>query len=203
MKFAATLLLAFALSLPVLAQEAAVRQALARSMPGATIDAVRLSGNWALCGWSDGDAGGMALLHRYGKNWEVAQSGGGVMGLAELALLGVPQGNWMALLGGQIPSEEKQRAQEALASPAWTWLTQKQGLSAQDLESYTAWELTLMRNEVFALHGRKFSDPELNACFSMRSWYTPRGDYRDSLLTPTEKANVEFISAYQKKTGKL
>ncbi|MCA9794012.1 MAG: YARHG domain-containing protein [Candidatus Eremiobacteraeota bacterium] len=203
MKHAVTLLLALALSLPVLAQEAAVRQALARSMPGASIDSVRSSGNWALCGWSQGDSAGMALLHRYGKSWEVAQSGGGVMGLTEIALLGVPQGNWMALMGGQISAEEKQRAQEALAGPNWTWLTQKQGLSAQDLESYTAWELTLMRNEVFALHGRKFSDPELNACFTMRSWYQPRSDYRDSSLTPTEKANVEFISAYQKKTGKL
>ncbi|MGE0492675.1 MAG: YARHG domain-containing protein [Vulcanimicrobiota bacterium] len=203
MKFAATLLLTLALSLPTLAQEAAVRQALSKHMPGATIVSVRVSGNWALCGWSQTEAEGMALLHRYGKTWEVAQSGGGAMGLAELALLGVPQGNWMALIGGQIPAEEKQRALEALASPYWTWLTQKQGLSAQDLDGYTAWELTLMRNEIFALHGRKFTDPELNACFSMRSWYKPRGDYRDSLLTQTEKANVEFISAYQRKTGKL
>lgn len=196
-----TLLLLLLLMLPAQAQDAALQSAISKAMSGREVSGVRVSGNWAICQWSMTEAGGMAVFHRYGKNWELAQSGGGALGLAELVILGVPAKDGDRLLPGMGP-EEKARVAEVLKEPQWTWMTQKKTLTDEDLEYFTAWELTLIRNEIFALHGRSFSDPELKAYFQARPWYKVRPGFKESDLTPTERANVTFISNYQKRSGK-
>lgn len=57
-------------------------------------------------------------------------------------------------------------------------------------------ELRLARNEIFARHGRMFDDQELQDYFNSKSWY--RGtirpeDFSESMLSETEKANIETI----------
>ncbi|HEX2959044.1 MAG TPA: YARHG domain-containing protein [Chitinispirillaceae bacterium] len=75
-------------------------------------------------------------------------------------------------------------------------------LSEEDLDGKTAWELDLMRNEIFARHGRPFKDQSLRNYFMERSWYWENHNYSDSCLTAIEKENAEFILKYQNKTGK-
>ena len=170
-------------------------EALARKLVGYDVSQLRVSGNWALCQWSMSEAEGMALFHRYGQRWEIAQSGGGAMAGSELAILGVPPADRRALIGSDS-------AGEVLNEPYWTWLTRKKRITDSDLENHTAWELTLMRNEIFAVHGRTFQDPELRTMFMERPWYHP-GGYSDAKLSALERANAEFILSYQKRTGKL
>ena len=63
--------------------------------------------------------------------------------------------------------------------------------------------LRLMRNEIFALHGRIFTSEDLNEFFSKRSWYKPTvdPDYFDAnmnyILNDYELANLETIYAYE------
>lgn len=75
-------------------------------------------------------------------------------------------------------------------------------LTEADLDSLTWEELCLARNEIFARYGRKFTTPEIDRYFSEKSWYhgtISPGDFSDSLLSETERANVQTIIAYEKK----
>jgi hypothetical protein len=70
-----------------------------------------------------------------------------------------------------------------------------------DLDGFSEIELDLLRNAIFARHGRRFKDAELQTYFEQQSWYRPVYEpdaFPDNLLTDTEKQNVQFIVAYQK-----
>ena len=58
----------------------------------------------------------------------------------------------------------------------------------------------LADSEIFARHGRMFDDQELQDYFNSKSWY--RGtirpeDFSESMLSETEKANIETIKKYE------
>jgi len=198
-------ILAFLLFLvsPVLAQES-VQSYVHRTQPNSVSSNVRQAGDWALCDISWGDEGeGQGLFRRYKNSWETATSGGGVLSAHELAVYGVPRGSWDKLLGRKPSADELSAAREAFSKPVWTWLTRERTLQAGDLESYSALELTLMRNEVFALHGRVFQDPYLKSVFATRTWYRPSSNFSEAKLSAREKANISTIANYQKRSGKL
>lgn len=66
-------------------------------------------------------------------------------------------------------------------------------LTADELGNYSALELRIARNEIFARKGLRFNDPALRAHFSQFSWYSPTTD--NVSLTPTEKANVALLKS--------
>ena len=74
-------------------------------------------------------------------------------------------------------------------------------VTAADLEGLSAWELDVMRNEIFARYGRGFNRADLQAHFDQQPWYTRRYDPEafptDRLLTDIQKANAAFILNYQ------
>lgn len=80
-------------------------------------------------------------------------------------------------------------------------------LTDADLDSLSEWDLKLARNEIYARHGRRFKDPELQRYFDSRSWYNGIYDPEDfdknhaSELSKLEKQNAEYILAYEKKHG--
>lgn len=187
-----------------LAEGESLRNFLKRVLPHSSVHNIQVQDDWALCGVSFGpEAEGMALVHRYGSGWEMATSGGGAIGATELALFGVPSYNWAGLLGRSLSAEESQSVKEVLAKPYWTWLTSDRQVKDSDLQGYSALELTLMRNEVFALYGRPFTDPYLRATFSTRPWYQTKANFSETSLTPRQKANITTIMNYQRRTGKL
>ena len=61
------------------------------------------------------------------------------------------------------------------------------------LETKDAWELRIMRNEIYARHGYIFKLPELNEYFMKQSWYKPVSEDVTNSLTPIEKENIELI----------
>jgi len=71
-------------------------------------------------------------------------------------------------------------------------------LTSRDLEGISQIELRLLRNTVYARHGRIFDREEMRHYFSNRPWYTPRPDYRDSDLTRIDQANIRLILASEK-----
>lgn len=190
------LLLVLLLLIPVLADDQAD---IARQVKTAwgRMTAFRQAGDYALVDWEQGESGGQALLRKVDGRWWILTGGGGAMDGGNLWELGVPEAAIKKLM-----KQPTRLAEAKAAGPQWTWLTQQKDLTDQDLETYGAFELTLMRNEIFAVHGRVFKDPVLAGFFKSRPWYRPDPAFSDSLLTERERKNAAFISSYQARTKK-
>lgn len=77
-------------------------------------------------------------------------------------------------------------------------------LTEADLKGKSAWELTLIRNEIYARHGYIFKRAELANHFKKCPWYKPVSGDQEWVwrkMSETERRNVEFIQEYQNKTG--
>ncbi|MBD1934784.1 protein kinase domain-containing protein [Funiculus sociatus] len=83
------------------------------------------------------------------------------------------------------------------------WLSQRPVTDA-DLRGKNAYELDIMRNSIYARHGRKFLNKDLQDYFNRQPWYRPKynpEEFPDRLLSPLEERNVIYILAYQKRYG--
>ncbi len=79
-------------------------------------------------------------------------------------------------------------------------------VSAQDLRDKNQWDLDVMRNEIYARHGRRFKRKDLQDYFNDPPWYSPQYDPKEfpvSLLTKTQQENAKFIRDYQRKHENL
>ena len=75
-------------------------------------------------------------------------------------------------------------------------------LTEDDLKGFTAEELRIARNEIYARYGRKFNDSKLQEHFNSMEWYFPMTDPEDfdeSLLNDYEIKNLGLIAEYEKK----
>ena len=83
-----------------------------------------------------------------------------------------------------------------------------QGISSRyidesELYNYDAAQLRLIRNEIFALHGRIFNSQDLRDYFSQKSWYVPTyapDDFDANMfyyLNDYEAANLKVILNYE------
>jgi hypothetical protein len=57
----------------------------------------------------------------------------------------------------------------------------------------------VLRNEIYARHGRIFSTPEMKKIFESVWWYQPRPEFTESELNDIEKKNVDFILEFERK----
>jgi len=55
-------------------------------------------------------------------------------------------------------------------------------------------DLRIVRNEIYARHGRPFETPWIAQYFANQPWYSPRKAYSDAELSPIEKANIALIT---------
>lgn len=60
-------------------------------------------------------------------------------------------------------------------------------------------ELRVLRNTVFARHGRRFRDGKLQTHFEKQWWYEPNPNYTDAMLTDEDKRIVKQIAAEEKR----
>ncbi|MNS90669.1 hypothetical protein D3C72_1247300 [compost metagenome] len=79
-------------------------------------------------------------------------------------------------------------------------------LLERELVGLSCPSLWVMRNEIYARHGRPFRVPAVLRYFQVQPWYAPDRNYNlatdDTLrLTTLEKQNVGTIRAYEKKCG--
>lgn len=85
----------------------------------------------------------------------------------------------------------------------YLWLSQRLVTDA-DLDDKSGFELDIMRNSIFAIHGRRFDNTELQNYFNNQPWYRPIYSpkiFPLKLLSKLEQQNVEYISKYQANTG--
>ncbi|MGN0484585.1 MAG: YARHG domain-containing protein [Lachnospiraceae bacterium] len=73
-----------------------------------------------------------------------------------------------------------------------------QRLTEEELKGLDQDKLRIAKNEIYARHGRKFSDSALQAYFSEKSWYngTIEPDaFSEDLLNEIEKDNIQLIAS--------
>ncbi|MBN3894579.1 MAG: YARHG domain-containing protein [Nostoc sp. NOS(2021)] len=83
------------------------------------------------------------------------------------------------------------------------WLSQRL-VTDTDLDRKDGFELDIMRNSIFARHGRRFDTPELQDYFNKQPWYRPIYSpkaFPPKLLSKLEQQNVDYISKYQDRYG--
>ncbi|MDB9374042.1 protein kinase domain-containing protein [Nodularia sphaerocarpa] len=92
--------------------------------------------------------------------------------------------------------------QTVLPSPttnSYLWLSERLVTDA-DLDDKDGLELDIMRNSIYARHGRRFDTPSLQEYFNNQSWYNPVYSpkaFPPKLLSNLEQRNAEYVSKYQ------
>ena len=72
-------------------------------------------------------------------------------------------------------------------------------ISERELVGMTPRELKIMRNEIFARHGKIFKTKDMAEYFSLQNWY--RAHAENVTLSEVEQFNVAVIKAYEDKLG--
>lgn len=91
----------------------------------------------------------------------------------------------------------------ALNLDDYAWLSQRYVVE-NELRGKTAWQLDVMRNSIFARHGRLFKDSQLQTYFNQQPWYQPvymPDEFPNSLISSIEEKNAAFILEYQNRNG--
>ena len=70
-------------------------------------------------------------------------------------------------------------------------------ITEQMLHGLSLHELRLLRNEVYARHGRMFRAEWLQQYFFFQPWYNPDENFKDESLSGNDKVNVETIVKYE------
>jgi len=74
-------------------------------------------------------------------------------------------------------------------------------LTYADIAGKSKRELRIMRNEIYARHGYRFGQSDLQTHFEKKSWYKPittdGGDLYNNHFTQIERDNVKFIRQYE------
>lgn len=73
-------------------------------------------------------------------------------------------------------------------------------LTFDDLIGYNIYEITYMRNEIYARHGYTFEDEQFRNHFHQQSWYVSRHANESIQLSELEQHNVNVLRAYESET---
>lgn len=65
------------------------------------------------------------------------------------------------------------------------------------LDMQTQETIALIRNEIYARHGYKFSDEKYQKYFSAKSWYHENSEFDESQFNAYEKQNKQIITSYE------
>src|SRR3954469_8154743 len=72
-------------------------------------------------------------------------------------------------------------------------------ISETMLRGLSLHELRLLRNEIYARHGRIFKTQWLQQYFGGQPWYDPKEDFKDEDISGPDKTNIETIVGYENK----
>jgi len=95
-----------------------------------------------------------------------------------------------------IDTIRKQQRRVALA-PGDMELFENKLVTEAMLRGLSLHELRLLRNEIYARHGRIFKTLWIQQYFGGQMWYDPKEDFKDEDITGTDKTNIETIVALE------
>lgn len=148
----------------------------------------------------DADGTGESMDLGYEETMESSQ----VSSLAESepvdsVLVGTPEPQTPASTPEPTPEPQEEPASQYILPTSNT-----QYLIMEDLKGLTKEECRIARNELYARHGRRFNDAELQGYFDSCDWYEGTiapSDFNDSVLNEYEIANRDLIVQYEKDMG--
>jgi hypothetical protein len=109
----------------------------------------------------------------------------------ELRLLSTRLGKWVG--SNDTPEEER----SPLEDPA---ILDKQ-LSVEQLQDLSRRDLRLLRNTIYARHGRPFHSDLLRAYFEAAEWYKADPAYTEARLSPVDNRNIKLIRSVEDQLG--
>lgn len=96
--------------------------------------------------------------------------------------------------------ETIQRQQRKVAlSPGDMELFENKLIADSMLRGLSLHELRLLRNEIYARHGRIFKTMWIQQYFGGQPWYDPKEDFKDEEISGSDKTNIETIVKYENK----
>jgi len=99
----------------------------------------------------------------------------------------------------EILSGAQKRQRNVALLPGDMELFEKKTIPESMLAGLSLHELRLLRNEVYARHGRLFKAEWLQQYFYSQPWYVPDDNFKDEQLSGSDKLNVETIVNYEGK----
>jgi hypothetical protein len=97
-----------------------------------------------------------------------------------------------------IDAIQKQQRRVAL-SPGDMELFENKLIADRMLRGLSLHELRLLRNEIYARHGRIFKTVWIQQYFGGQPWYDPKEDFKDEDISGNDKTNIETIVRYENK----
>ena len=97
-----------------------------------------------------------------------------------------------------VESIQKQQRHVAI-SPGDMELFENKLISDPMLRGLSLHELRLLRNEIYARHGRIFKTVWIQQYFGSQPWYDPKEDFKDEDISGNDKTNIETIVRYENK----
>ena len=99
----------------------------------------------------------------------------------------------------QILSGAQKKQRNVALLPGDMQFFENRAITEQMLQGLSLHELRLLRNEIYARHGRMFRAEWLQQYFFFQPWYNPDENFKDETLSGTDKLNVETIVKHEQK----
>lgn len=103
-----------------------------------------------------------------------------------------------------VGEPEEEAPEEEEVSQYFLPASSSEYLTMSDLEGFSQDDCRMARNELYARHGRRFDDPNLQAYFDALDWYEGTiepVDFDESVMNEYEIANRDLIVQYEKDMG--
>ena len=97
----------------------------------------------------------------------------------------------------EILSGAQKKQRKVALLPGDMEFFENKAITDQMLQGLSLHELRLLRNEIYARHGRMFRAEWLQQYFFFQPWYTPDENFKDEELSGNDKLNVETIVKYE------
>jgi hypothetical protein len=98
-----------------------------------------------------------------------------------------------------ILSNAQKKQRNVAILPGDMELFENKAISDRMLNGLSLHELRLLRNEIYARHGRMFKAEWLQQYFYFQPWYNPDENFKDEELSGNDKTNVETIVRFENK----
>jgi hypothetical protein len=130
-----------------------------------------------------------------------ARRGAWIALLAAVVVSGIAWAGWKVATQQSVPVKGPQVAEpvsgETFGSARRWSITSQRRLVDSDLAGLSRADLRLMRNEIYARHGRQFASADLRSYFGAQPWYRPQASFREADLTTIEQYNISFIGKHE------